>query len=53
MSSKVTHAAAVFINETDPSQLYKLLNEYVDVKLKSGNKHVKGWVYTVDPVSMR
>jgi hypothetical protein len=47
-----------FFSETDPSKLYEYLNKYVKVncKTKSENNPTKslvGWLYTVDPVSMR
>ena len=54
MASKVKSFSEI----SDPSLLFDYLYKYVQVTFKSSNKFVKsksvfGWVYTIDPVSMR
>lgn len=37
----------------DPEKLYSYLNKHVRVQWRSGTRFSSGWVYTIDPVSMR
>lgn len=37
----------------DPSKLYEFMKKYVEIELKSRTDKQIGWVFTIDPVSLR
>ena len=45
------------IEKDKPSELFKYINKFVNVKLKGTNnkqaENIFGWLYTIDPVSFR
>ncbi len=50
----------MFFNElnSNPSNLFKYLNKFVNIEFNpiyftSKQKFIRGWIYTIDPVSLR
>lgn len=37
----------------EPSILYQFMKKYVEIELKSRTEKIIGWVFTIDPVTLR
>lgn len=37
----------------DSSSLYEFMKKYVEIELKSRIEKIFGWVFTIDPVTLR